>query len=385
MPSGPPLTGAQRRRRRALVTRAVLFGCITVGAAFTGLWWDHDRLDEAALADGPEDPEAQMENPAAQPEGDDGLAWDVVGVVVGVVVGGVWVLSLARARPPAPAAAPGGTDLPSDHSPAEVGWLLRYGRVTLADLAATMVDLTARGFVLPHRREGGLVLGQGRPADGLEGHEVLVLDWLFSGWTRQADLAERRAAIAEDPSLWSDLWIRFVAEVDGQARDDELVEHDVASLPVLAGASIGLGVVFAGVVGTAAGYESWLVCVVSGALVLSSATALARRTPAGEALARRWEAFGEALREGRALTPRALAYAVALGEDDAATTRRAASDRWPAQLVHDEVERNVVGWRDAFLTATSVRGEPSERVRALLSLRALRRRSEQRELTTTAG
>jgi hypothetical protein len=93
-------------------------------------------------------------------------------------------------------------------------------------------------------------------------------------------------------------------------------------------------------------------------------------------LAARWEAFGARLRAGADITPHALAYAVTLGEEAAATERLAGhGDDWPAQLIQDEVERHVTGWREAYLTATSVRGEPSERVRAALSLRALRRRS----------
>jgi hypothetical protein len=96
-------------------------------------------------------------------------------------------------------------------------------------------------------------------------------------------------------------------------------------------------------------------------------------------LAARWEAFGAELRAGAEVTPHALAYAVTLGEEGAATARLADdADDWPAQLVHGEVERRVTAWREAYLTATSVRGEPSERVRALLSLRILARSSHVR-------
>jgi hypothetical protein len=97
----------------------------------------------------------------------------------------------------------------------------------------------------------------------------------------------------------------------------------------------------------------------------------------GEALAIRWEVFGADLRAGADVTPHALAYAVSLGEGEAAAERLAfVGATWPAQLVHDEVERQVTGWREAFLSATSVRGEPSERLRAALSLRSLRRRAD---------
>ena len=124
---------------------------------------------------------------------------------MGGLTGGVWLASLLTSRRRAtPAPAPDG--LPSTHSPAEIGWLLRHGRVTLADLAATVVDLTARGFVLPFRRDDILILGQGRPAVELEAHETLVLAWLFPDWSREADLAAARAAIAATPSRWTELW-----------------------------------------------------------------------------------------------------------------------------------------------------------------------------------
>jgi hypothetical protein len=304
---------------------------------------------------------------------DDGadVPWDAIGLAVGVLAIGGWLLSLHRSRRAAPA-----VDVvegpPSTQSPAEVGWLLRHGRVVPADLAATVVDLTARGFIVPFRRDDGvLVLGQGRPPTDLAPHEQLVVDWLFGDWVRQADLAAQRAAIREHPERWSDLWTAFVEQVDERGRAGALVERDVASATVLAAAAAGLVLLLAGVAGTAHGYPGWLMTILAGALVLAGATAFARRTPEGEALAAAWEAFGDRLRAGEDLTPHALAYAVTLGEE----VDPAGHGPWPAQLVHEEVERHVVGWREAYLSATSVRGEPSERVRAFLSLRSLRRRA----------
>jgi len=350
------VSGAVRRRRRVRRDRALLAAAMTTGAALTGWWW----WDQSG-GDG----------------GGDGVSgWDLLGLAVGAVVGVIWLVSVlaARRRPVDRADPPPG--LPSPHSPAEVGWLLRHGRVTLADLAATVVDLTARGFVLPFRRDDGLVLGRGRPAVDLRDHETLVLDWLFADRAREADLAAERSAIRAEPTLWSDLWSRFVDDVERQGRADGLIERDVASTAVLSVGAVGLGVLVAGVVGTAHGHPGWLAAVLAGSGVLAGATAVARRSDVGEALAVRWEAFGADLRAGADVTPHALAYAVSLGEGEAAAeclAREGAA--WPAQLVHEEVERQVTGWREAYLSATSVRGEPSERLRAALSLRSLRRQT----------
>jgi len=352
--TAPARSGAIRRRRRLRRDRALLAAAMAGGGALTGWWW----ADQAGVG------------------GSGFSGWDVVGLSVGVVIGGVWLVSLARGhrRSVEVPAAAGGP--PSAHSPAEVGWLLRHGRVTLDDLAATVVDLTARGFVLPFGRDGGLVLGRGRPPADLQAHEALVLDWLFADQAREADLTARRAAIRAEPDLWSDLWGRFVEAVDARGRADGLVERDVASSAVLSAGALGLGVLVAGVAGVAHGHAGWLAAVGAGAVVLAHATAVARRSPRGEALAAAWEAFGAGLRAGAPVTPHGLAYAVSLGEGDVVAGRLAADGAaWPAQLVHDDVEGHVTGWREAYLAATSIRGEPSERVRALVSLRALRRRT----------
>ncbi len=307
------------------------------------------------------------------PEEDrDNPPWSTVGLVVGLLAVAAWLVVL-RSRPRTEALADEVDEPPSAHSPAVVGWLLRHGRVTVEDLAATVVDLTARGFILPFRQEGELVLGQGRPAVDVAPHEQLVLEWLFGDWVRRAELGAQREAIRSDPSRWSNLWTGFVEAVEAQGRSEDLVERDVASPSVLTAAAAGLGLLVAGMVGTAHGHPGWLAAIVAGALVLSSATAFARRTAEGEALAAHWEAFGARLRSGTDLTPHALAYTVTLGEEPASAPPGGVT--LPAQLVHDEVERHIVGWREAYLSATSVRGEPSERVRALLSLRALRRRA----------
>lgn len=339
----------KRRRRRILVTRVGLFLAMVVGAALTGWWWDDHR------AGGGGDP-----------------WWNAVGLAVGFLAAVGWAVPLLRARRDRPVVT-ADEGPPSGHAPAEVGWLLRYGRVTLEDLAATVVDLTARGFVLPHRSNGALVLGRGLPADALHPHEALVLGWLFPGWAREADLAAKQAAITADPSIWPDLWNQFVDDVDRVGQEDGLIERDVASPAVLGVAAAGLALLTAGVVGTAHGYPGWLACVVSGSAVVAAATAFARRTPAGEELAARWEAFGAQLRAGSTVTPHALAYAVTLGEDEAVATQLADHGDWPAQLVHDEVQRRITAWREAYLVATSVRGAPSERVRAFLALRTARR------------
>lgn len=314
--------------------------------------------------------------------------WDAVGVVVGLAVLAGWALlqRLRGGEHPVPA------DLretrpPSSHTPAEVGWLLRFGEVRHGDLTATLIDLASRGYVIPYRREGRVVAGHGRPRTGLCPHEELVLDWLFPGNVRECDLDERNADIRQEPDKWAALWEHFVDEVRAVGRSNSLVERSADSGAVLGLGFAGLVAVALGVAGVAASHTGWLACVVAGAVVLAGSTAFARRSPEGALLAARWEAFGRSLR-GEAvgeldsppdLGPQALAYAVALHESTAAAAvldahqTGDAGGRWPTQLIDREVEAHVNRWQVSYLAATSIKGEPSERLRAMLSLRTLRR------------
>ena len=341
-----------------------------------------DLVGEEGRADGGE--LAVLAPPTGGPST---VAWDVIGVVASLAVLAGWAL-LHRLRGreyPVPAGLHE-TEPPSSHTPAEVGWLLRFGEVRHSDLTATLIDLASRGYVIPFRREGRVVAGQGRPPHGLCPHEELVLDWLFAD-VRECDLDERNADIRREPEKWAAMWERFVDEVRSVGRSNALVERQADSGAVLALGFAGVVVVALGVAGLAASSTGWLACVVAGAAVLAGSTAFARRSPEGALLAARWEAFGRSLR-GEAggtletppdLGPQALAYALALHESDAAAAvldaHQGSDDgpRWPTQLIDREIEALVNRWQVSYLAATSIKGEPSERIRALLSLRALRR------------
>jgi hypothetical protein len=332
------------------------------------------------------------EKPGQAPAGSRsrGAWWNVAGVVAGLVVLAGWG-SLHRRRG-REYDVPGDlceTGPPSPHTPAEVGWLLRFGEVRHGDLTATLIDLASRGYVLPHRRDGRVVVGRGRPPSDLHPHEAVLLDWLFPGITRECDLDGRNADIRREPEAWAAMWERFVDDVRSVGRSGGLVEREAESASVLTLGFAGVVVVAAGVAGLAAGHPGWLACIVAGAAVLAWSSAFARRSPEGAILAARWEAFGRSLRgeasgavdEPRDLGPQALAYAVALHERGAAAAVLDAhqngptAGRWPTQLIDREVAAHVNGWRESYLVATSIRGAPSERLRALLSLRLLRRRS----------
>lgn len=316
------------------------------------------------------------------------LPWSAIGLVAGVTVLAGWaLLHRLRGRRYRVPAVMRETSPPSDHTPAEVGWLLRFGVIRHGDLTATLIHLASRGYLIPYRRDDRLVLGPGRPPEGLRSHELLVFDWLFPGITRECDLEARNAEIRQAPERWAAMWETFVDEVRAVGRSSSLVEREAESPAVVGLGFAGLAVVALGVAGLAASYPGWIACILAGAFVLAASTAFARLSPEGALLAARWEAFGRSLAEAPDAGPEALAYAVVLHEQDAAAAvldahgARATATPWPTQLMDREVQVHVDRWRMSYLVATSVKGEPSERLRAVLSLRALRRRTD----ATAAG
>ena len=350
--TAPSRTGAQRRRRRAVATRAGLFAAMAVGAGTTGLWWADARADPASSA----------------------ALWNAIGLGVGGLAGGVWMASLLTSRRRAtPALAPGRTPVdaltgrdrlapaPRTSHPRRPGG---HGRRPHG--AGLRAAVPARRH--PHPRPGAA----GRRARGARdaGPRLVV-----PGLESRGGPGRRPRRITATPSRWTELWQGFVQAVERRGRDDGLIERDVASAAVLIVASTGLLVLVSGVVGTAHGYPGWLAAVAGrragGRGGHGVRPAIARRRRPGRPLGGlRRRAVGPdrphparpGLRRGARGGP---------GRDRA---RLAEHDRdWPAQLIHDEVERHVTGWREAYLAATSVRGEPSERIRAFLSLRALRR------------
>lgn len=247
-------------------------------------------------------------------------------------------------------------DLPSGHSPAEVGWLLRFGEVQQQDVLATVLDLSRRGHFDMVDRDGTTVLlatpGRGR-SDRLRDYERDVLAWLFpEGRTEvpfsdraldifrshlQLDGAGARAA-AEDPTGFAGLFGRFVADVDAAGQADGLIERKAGAGPIVLLRFIGLGAVALGAIAMGLGALAAPALIASGALVTAFAGALTRRTREGARLAARWQAFARFLRDYSVLDEKPpgavvlwehyLAYAVSLGQ---ASTVVAILSRFPAR------------------------------------------------------
>ncbi|MCF7932643.1 MAG: DUF2207 domain-containing protein [Acholeplasmataceae bacterium] len=78
-------------------------------------------------------------------------------------------------------------DLPSDHSPAEIGYLIRYKWTNEEDVTATLLDLIRRGHIRVQKASSAftndedalLTLSDDQPEDRLKQHEKDLVKWFF--------------------------------------------------------------------------------------------------------------------------------------------------------------------------------------------------------------
>ena len=214
----------------------------------------------------------------------------VVPVVTAVAVLLVWfAVHRRRGREPRvealePVAAP-----PTSHSPAAVGWLLRYGITTSDDVAATLLDLAARKAVAldtEHRRFR-------RVPDAPLQHagEGTLLAWLFPGEDHVVSVDQRSADITADPRSWQQFHAEFGRVVTEADRVEGLVERTAATEEVMSVGLLSATVIVGGAIGMARGHLLYLACIGAGAAVLVFADTLARRSQQGAVVAAQWRAF----------------------------------------------------------------------------------------------
>ncbi|HUG85707.1 MAG TPA: DUF2207 domain-containing protein, partial [Euzebya sp.] len=213
--------------------------------------------------------------PAREVQAGGGPAWPPV--VVSLVFLAVWgAVHRSHGREPDGGVPSGVEAPPSAQSPAEVAWLLRRGAVRDQDLVTTIVDLTERGIVAV---DGGTwMLAAGADAlTELPPHEQVLLAWLFD---RQEVLQvdDRLEEIRHAPSGWRDVRREFTSAVEGIGRSSGLVERTVDAESVLGGGVAATSMVVLGVVGTALGQPTWLLCVAVGALAIVAVDTFARRS-----------------------------------------------------------------------------------------------------------
>jgi hypothetical protein len=250
-----------------------------------------------------------------------GLAWTVLDdrnalalaaaeVTVGWDAAG-WLLTLRR-HGGAGEVIPPRVDVehpPGPERPAEVAWLLRHGIVRkVEDMAATLVDLHARGILIVADDGWSRGAHDGTPLDL---HEQVALEWALAGGTA-SDPDDLVAGTRAVPTGWRAVKRRFETAVIEAGHRHGLLVRTAEDERVVGAGVAAMVLLVAGVAGTAAGQPAWLVAVAVGAAGLVTADAFAGRTSQGAQRAAAWRAFAAHLATvGCAAAHRG--YAVALG------------------------------------------------------------------------
>lgn len=236
----------------------------------------------------------------------------VLPLVAAVAVVVVWlVVHSRRGREPRVETTADVVAPPSEHRPAEVGWLVGYGVTTTQHLAATLIDLADRDVIRVAAETGTLTRVSAVEAH-LVPHEQLLLDWLFATSTH-ATVEETSAAVRAAPRSWQCLFDDFSQALDIDGAQSGLVERAADTEEVLSVGLLCASVIVAGAIGVARISPVWLACTAAAALVLVFADTLARRSPHGALLASQWQQFCRRMSDGDAeVVARHAAYALAL-------------------------------------------------------------------------
>ncbi|RIK06457.1 MAG: hypothetical protein DCC49_11365 [Acidobacteria bacterium] len=223
-------------------------------------------------------------------------------------------------------------ELPSDETPAEVGWLKRFGESEIEDITATIVDLARRGFL--RIGEASTAYGpdivltatperaKGQPAS----HEFEVLSWIFPDPGGVTYMSGINTAVRANPVLWQNFWSNFKSGVGALCEGKGFMEvKKGGTVPVL----IRLGGVAIAVGSTVVGALTaltWVLVAAAGAVWLAFGGQVKRRSLRGAETWAKWDAFRAYIHDfsmladvppaGYVMWEEYLAYAVPLEEAD---------------------------------------------------------------------
>jgi uncharacterized membrane protein len=252
-------------------------------------------------------------------------------------------------------------DLPSDHTPAHVDYLLRWGSVDETALTATVLDLARRGHIRLRRemetRPRALLPDVEQPVTYFERRSEPERDWEQQVMTLLFDRAARGGRTVSDAQLkdWVkehreeaySWWQRWTSMVATDTAGERWIESHA-----WVGASVALGVTMVAAGVAAAFFGANLVVVgitvAAGIGAVAASPLMRRRTPDGRVLEHRWRRFGDYLTDYSLIPERGpeylalwgvwLVYAVPLGV--AETVAR----NLQTKLSETELEQVGGGW-----------------------------------------
>lgn len=223
-------------------------------------------------------------------------------------------------------------ELPSDETPAEVGWLKRFGETEIEDVTATIVDLARRGFLRIGETSTAygpeIVLtatpqrAKGQPAS----HEFEVLTWIFPDPGGVTYMSGINAAVKASPVIWQKFWNAFKSDVGALCEAKDFMEvKKGGTVPVLIRLG-GLAIVVGSSVIGALTALTWALVAAAGAIWLAFGGQVKRRSRRGAETWAKWDALRAYIHDfstlsdvppaGYVMWEEYLAYAVPLGEAD---------------------------------------------------------------------
>lgn len=226
-------------------------------------------------------------------------------------------------------------ELPTGETPAEVGWLSRFGTINTTDLTGTIVDLARRQHLRiqepPNRDEENVILvatpERVKAGEVLAPHEIRTLMWLFPAGTGTVDFNARKEEIKANQTKWTEFWAGFQSDVDNLGNSKGLMERKSSGCLVVGLTFLGIVmIIFSVAAGVVFSSKWWLATAFAGAVTTVSSSGMSKRSRLGAEMNERWQAFKRYIHDFSTIPdhPPAsvivwehyLAYAIPLGEGD---------------------------------------------------------------------
>lgn len=226
-------------------------------------------------------------------------------------------------------------ELPTGETPAEVGWLTRFGTIDTTDLTGTIVDLARRRYMRiqepPNRDEENVILlatpERAKSGEVLAPHEMRTLVWLFPAGTGTVDFNARKEELKANQTVWTEFWGGFQSDVDNLGNSKGLIERKASGCLVVGLGILGMLMIILSVIaGIAFSSKWWIATAFAGGVTTVASGGMSRRTRLGAETNEKWQAFKRYIHDFSTIPdhPPAsvivwehyLAYAIPLGEGD---------------------------------------------------------------------
>lgn len=225
-------------------------------------------------------------------------------------------------------------ELPTGETPAEVGWLTRFGAIDTTDLTGTIIDLARRRHMKIQepldREEENVILvatpDKAKSGEVLAPHEMRTLLWLFPAGVTTVDFNARKEELKKTQTTWTEFWSGFQSDVDNIGNSKGLIERKSSGCLVVGLSIFGILLIVLSVVAGINWSRWWVALAFAGAVSTVTSGGMSKRSRLGAETNEKWQAFKRYIHDFSTIPdhPPAsvvvwehyLAYAIPLGEGD---------------------------------------------------------------------